>query len=194
MTKIVGRKEAGIVGNVGKVFVIVVVSMVLAIVASPSSGSFAEFRRQFEVRFLYGGIDSRRWLVDAEGGLHALNGAEVSNYDLKEANYTYILMIVIRCHRKTIRIRTTVQIWHQPYRTIGKIFCTVYGRIVTVVSVMVWCTSLRDTQHAVFYNWRKCLEIGSELPLSNGQSSATQSRLDYVQGFAVPAGRSKLAR
>ncbi len=52
----------------------------------------------------------------------------------------------------------------------------------------------RDTQHAVFYNWRKCLEIGSELPLSNGQSSVTQSRLDYVQGFAVPTGRSKPAR
>ncbi len=35
-----------------------------------------------------------------------------------------------------------VQIWPQPYRTVGKIFCTVYGHIVTVVSVMVRCTSL----------------------------------------------------
>ncbi len=59
----------------GKVFVIVVVGMVLAVVASPSSGSFVEFWRRFEVGFLYGGIDCRRWLVDAEGELHALNGA-----------------------------------------------------------------------------------------------------------------------
>ncbi len=37
------------------------------------------------------------------------NGIEVSNYDLNEAVYTYILMTVIRCHRETIRIRTTVR-------------------------------------------------------------------------------------
>ncbi len=36
----------------------------------------------------------------------------------------------------------TVQIWHQPYCTIGEIFCMVYGHIVMVISITVWCTSL----------------------------------------------------
>ncbi len=37
------------------------------------------------------------------------NGIEVSDYDLNEAVYTYILMTVIHCHCETIRIRTTVR-------------------------------------------------------------------------------------
>ncbi len=42
-------------------------------------------------------------------GRGPFNVIEVRNYDLKEVNYTYILMTVIRCHHKIIHIWATVR-------------------------------------------------------------------------------------
>ncbi len=46
-------------------------------------------------------------------GRGLFNVIEVSNYDLNEANYTYILMTAICCCHETIHIWTTVWTWYR---------------------------------------------------------------------------------